>query len=222
MFTAQLTQLRLDFEEHADASNAAAMTAYMRGQYAYYGIKKPLRSKLEKPFLQSVKQADKSAPLEVILKLWSLPQREYQMTAVELIRKYEKYAPASYIDLYEGLITDKSWWDTVDMLASNAVGAHFLRYPEQIAPYTEKWMASGNMWLQRTALLFQLKYKEKTDFDLLSSFIQRLAYSEEFFIRKAIGWALRQHSRVDAEAVRGILAKEKLAPLSVREASKYL
>lgn len=222
MFEAELTQLREDFEANGDPQVAQQMKDYMRGQYSYYGIKKPLRSKLEKPFLSSVRNSDKSAPQEILLRLWSLPQREYQMTAIELMRKGEKYAPVEYLDVYERLITDKSWWDTVDMIACNSVGVLFKKFPDQIPIYTEKWMESGNIWLQRTALLFQLKYKEETNFVLLSNLIKRLAKSEEFFIRKAIGWTLRQHSKFEPEEVRTFLTKVSLSPLSVREARKYL
>ena len=222
MFEAELTQLRQDFEANEDTQIAQQMKDYMRGQYSYYGIKKPLRSKLEKSFLQTVRNADKSAPRDILLKLWALPQREYQMTAIEVMRKGEKYASIEYIDLYEKLITDKSWWDTVDMIACNSVGVFFKKFPEQIPIYTEKWMASGNIWLQRTALLFQLKYRDKTDFELLSDLIRRLADSEEFFIRKAIGWTLRQYSKFEPEEVRTFLAQSSLSPLSVSEARKYL
>ncbi len=91
------------------------------------------------------------------------PQREYQYVIMEILGKMAKKAEKERIDLYEYLVINKSWWDTVDYIASNLVGVHFQKYPELIKPYTEKWMDSGNMWLQRTALLFQLKYKKATD-----------------------------------------------------------
>ncbi len=222
MFHTLLQELQQKFEAHTNSANAEAMAKYMRGKYSYFGIKKPLRAELEKDFLKKAHNPDKSAPEKLIRTLWALPQREFQMTAIELIRKYEKYAPLEYLALYEDLITDKSWWDTVDMLAANAVGGLLKRHPTQIHPSTERWMSSGNMWLQRTALLFQLKYKQNTDFDLLCRLIQQLASSEEFFIRKAIGWSLREYSKREPKAVKEFLATQKLANLSIREASKYL
>lgn len=222
MFEKELEELKAAYEANFHPENAQAMKDYMRGQYEFFGLKRPLRSELSKSFLQSVRNPDKSAPKDIIVALWDLPQREYQLTAVDLVRKYDRYAPADYLDLYEYLITTKSWWDTVDLIASNSVGKSLKKFPELKKSYLKKWMDSENIWLQRTCLLFQLKYGNETDFDLLCAFIRRLSHSDEFFIRKAIGWALRQYSRFDADAVRDFLSQEKLAPLSVREASKYL
>ncbi|MCK5077528.1 MAG: DNA alkylation repair protein, partial [Calditrichia bacterium] len=116
----------------------------------------------------------------------------------------------------------KSWWDTVDFIATNLVGPLFEKYSELIIPYTKKWMDSGNIWLQRTSILFQLKYKEKTDFKLIIGFIQQCSSSNEFFIQKAIGWILREYSKTDASTVIEFVKNNKLAPLSEREALKWL
>ena len=136
----------------------------------------------------------------------------------ELAKKAEK----ERIDLYEFMLLNKSWWDTVDFIASNLVGVHFQKYPDLIYPVTEKWMNSGNIWLQRTSLLFQLKYRQKTDVKLMSDYIQRLQGSKEFFINKAIGWILREYSKTDAEWIKKFVGNHQLAPLSKREALKWL
>ena len=120
----------------------------------------------------------------------------------------------------EFMIINKSWWDTVDMIASHLVGTHFKRFPGLIPAYTEKWMASGNFWLQRTALLFQLKYKKETDVELMSDLIKRLAGEKEFFIRKAIGWVLREYSKTDPEIVINFVENQQLSNLSRTEALK--
>ena len=127
-----------------------------------------------------------------------------------------------WIDLYEKLIIQKSWWDSVDGLAATQVGGHFKKYPGLIGEYTAKWMDSGNIWPQRTCLLFQLKYKDNTDFELLTSFIEPLAGSKEFFIRKAIGWALRQYSKFNPQVVVDYLEVQQLSNLSRREALKVI
>jgi 3-methyladenine DNA glycosylase AlkD len=124
------------------------------------------------------------------------------------------------LNLYEELITQKSWWDTVDALAAWQVGDYFKKYPDQIIPYTNKWMDSGNMWLQRTCLIFQLKYKEETDFELLKSLIIPLSDSKEFFIQKAIGWALREYSKLFPQRVMDFASNQPMAKLSYREATE--
>jgi len=119
-------------------------------------------------------------------------------------------------------LVTKSWWDTVDALATGAVGVHFERYPRARRKYLSKWRKSRNLWLRRAALLFQLNYGEDTDFALLRAIIRENLGSQEFFINKAIGWALRQHTRVDPEGVRRFVAETRLHPLSAREAMKWL
>ncbi len=118
---------------------------------------------------------------------------------MDLLAKKAKKAEICRVDLYEYLILTKSWWDTVDYLAARMVGTHFQKFPTITKDYTEKWMDSENMWLQRTAILFQLGYKKNTDLKLLTNYIERLLGSKEFFINKAIGWILREYSKTDAQ-----------------------
>ena len=127
-----------------------------------------------------------------------------------------------FIGLFEQLIITKSWWDSVDGLASWMVGEHFKRFPHQRDQYIDKWMKSGNMWLQRTCLLFQLGYKDKTDEILMGSIIMSLNGSKEFFIDKAIGWILREYSKTDFQAVINFVDNNELSNLSKREALKWL
>jgi 3-methyladenine DNA glycosylase AlkD len=122
----------------------------------------------------------------------------------------------------EYLIVTKSWWDTVDSIAGGPVGLHFKRYPEVLLTTLARWRQSENFWLRRTCILFQLDYKKETDFTLLCDIIRENLGSKEFFINKAIGWALRQYARVDAEAVRSFAESTPLHPLSRREAMKHL
>jgi 3-methyladenine DNA glycosylase AlkD len=119
------------------------------------------------------------------------------------------------------MITHKSWWDTVDSV-SHIVGMQFRRYPETREQHLAKWRASNNIWLRRTAILFQLDYKIETDFELLCEIIRENLNSKEFFINKAIGWALRQYARVDPKAVKKFVDSMPLHPLSKREALKNL
>lgn len=115
-----------------------------------------------------------------------------------------------------------SWWDTIDVIAPKILGSWFKRYPEHIKPTITRWLKSDNIWLQRSCVLFQLKYKEKTNTQLLSSVIDQLKDSKEFFLRKSIGWVLREYAKTDAEFVKDFVNSRELSPLSRREATKHL
>ena len=217
-----LVPLSTLFQEHSNSDIAFYMKKYMKGRYEYFGIKSPERRELKKAFLQSHGYPEDAVILEVVKECWNLPQREYQYFIMEILERSAKRAEKDRIDLYEFMITNKSWWDTVDYIAANLVGVHFQKYPVLIKPVTEKWMKSGNIWLQRTSLLFQLKYKRKTDINLMADYIDRLQGSKEFFINKAIGWILREYSKTDGDWVREFVKSHSLAPLSHREALKWM
>lgn len=208
------------FELHEDPQNSGPMAKYMKGKFAYYGIKAPLRKEITKPLVQKSTLPELCNVPQIVSELWDQPQRELQYFALELLQKYAKRVPADWIELYEALIIKKSWWDTVDGLSANQVGNHLTKYPEQLTGYTGKWMDSENMWLQRTCLIFQLKYRGQTDFELMKSFIIPLSDSREFFIRKAIGWALRQYAKSNPDAVLEFVESHPLSNLSRREALK--
>ena len=215
-------KLKSHFEKHANPSQAAPMKKYMRDQFKYLGIKTPQRAALLKDFYAQHGLPD-IGDLDLILRdLWLLPQREFQYIAVGLLERHNKQLPPGFIDTIEYLIVTKSWWDTVDALASHAVGTHFKRFPAVKKKYLATWRKSRNMWLRRTAILFQLGYKKETDFDLLRDIIRENLGSNEFFINKAIGWALRQYAYIDAKAVRKFVKETNLHPLSRREAMKHL
>ena len=217
-----LNELQTLFEENRNPGNAAPMKKYMRDLFDYFGIKKPERAILQKAFFKKNGYPSQANLGDILKELWSQPEREYQYFAMLLLEKMINEADKKTIYLYEYLITHKSWWDTVDFLAVNVVGRYFLQYPDQIKPQTTKWMASTNMWLQRTCILFQLKYKENTDLLLLEQFISQLSGSTEFFINKAIGWSLREYSKTNANYVVNLVKTIELAPLSKREALKWL
>ena len=214
--------LKTLFEQHANASNAAPMKKYMRDQFEYLGIKSPEFKALMKEHV-AIHGLPPIKDLDAILRdLWSLPQREFQYAANNLLGRLEKELPARSIRTIEYMIVTKSWWDTVDTISGGALGVHFRRFPEIRDRYLARWRASENFWLRRAALLFQLNYKKETDFDLLTEMIRENLGSKEFFINKAIGWSLRQYARVDPQAVRKFVNSTALHPLSRREAMKHL
>lgn len=207
------------FEENANRANAAPMKKYMRDQFEYLGIKSPQFKILLSGFIKQ----NGLPPIEdldiIAHELWGLPQREFQYLAVSLIGKMEKKLDGGFIATLEYLITHKSWWDTVDTIAGHTVGMMFKRFPNVKVKYLKKWRKSENFWLRRTVLLFQLGYKEETDFELLCELIKENLGSDEFFINKAIGWALRQYAWVNPMPVKKFVkATKELHPLSRREA----
>jgi 3-methyladenine DNA glycosylase AlkD len=211
------------FEQNANSAQAGPMRKYMRDQFEYLGIKTPQSAALMKEFIteHGLPPLDR---LDVISReLWSLPQREFQYAAVGLMGKLENKLEPEFITTTEYLLVTKSWWDTVDALAGHAVGTQFKRSPVVKEKYLKKWRKSDNFWLRRTTLLFQLGYKEETDFDLLCEIIKENLGSDEFFINKAIGWALRQYAHTDPAPVKKFVkATKDLHSLSRREALKNI
>ena len=214
--------LKTLFARHGNPRNAVAMKRYMRDQFEYLGLKGPrlvelLRQHTDTHGLPPLTNLD-----PVLRELWALPQREFQYAAIALLRRMEKQLPATFIRTFENLIVTKSWWDTVDTISTGALGVHFMRYPKVRDRTLARWRKSKNFWLRRACILFQLNYKQDTDFPLMQEIIRENLGSKEFFINKAIGWALRQQSRVDPKGVRNFVAATPLHPLSAREALKWL
>ena len=210
------------FQEHSDPINAAGQKAYMKDKFEFYGLKAQLRRRLQKPFLQRSSLPGQQQLPEVIRSLWEHPKRECQYFGQELLLKYSHSYTSSELQLMEYMVTNRSWWDTVDFIAANCIGRYFLLFPDQTQGVMESWMASGNLWLQRSGLLFQLKYRDQFDTALLEDCILKLLGSKEFFINKAIGWALRQHSKTDPVWVRQFADRTALAPLSRKEALRLI
>ena len=198
------------------------MKRYMRDQFEYLGIKTPEMGSLMKQHIRDHGLPPLSELDPILRELWALPQREFQYVANGFLEKFERQLPPDFIETLEYLLITKSWWDTVDTIATGAVGVHFKRYPKVRNKYLAKWRKSQNFWLRRSAILFQLGYKKDTDFALLCDIIRENLGSQEFFINKAIGWALRQYSRVDPQGVRQFVAETPLNSLSAREAIKWL
>jgi 3-methyladenine DNA glycosylase AlkD len=222
MKNSYLLPLQEKFLAHVDSANSLAMSKYMKNKFIFFGIKSPLRKDLLKEFLKKYGLPLVPNVPEIIRFLWQQPQREYQYVAIDLLVKFAKKQEQDWLLLFEELVVTKSWWDTVDLLASHCVGDYFKKYPAQKLAMMEKWLLSENVWLQRTCLLFQLNYKKQTDEQLLFDCILRLAESKEFFIQKAIGWALRQYAKTNPQAVLSFTESVKLKPLSLREALKHL
>lgn len=201
--------------------NAIPMSAYLKNNFPFLGLPRPKRNELQKTFIKEVKKK-KEIDWGFVFKCWDLPEREFQYLAADYLLAMKSYIVDVDIEKIEKLIISKSWWDTVDTLAPNLIGELCIKYPYLIEKYIMKWSACENMWLKRTALLFQLKYKEKTNIDLLEKIILENKDTKEFFINKAIGWILREFSKTNKDWVRKFIENNTLHSLSIREGSKYL
>ncbi len=216
--------LREAYQEAKDPQYATQMSAYMRNLFPFFGIKSPIRKSIEANLIKTHKIELQDRTKEIILQLWNEPEREYQYTAMHIAEKYLKKEPLNkeLLAFYEGLILKKSWWDSVDFIAPTLIGRHFLKDQKYIDVTIHKWISSKNIWLVRSAVIFQLKYKHETNADLLFAIILQVKDEREFFIQKAIGWALREYSKVNPMAIKSFIQSTTLAPLSRREGMKHL
>ncbi len=209
------------FEQAADPAVAAQAAAYMKHIAPFYGIKAPMRRELLQHFIKANGLPPKEMLETIILSAWHQPRREWHYAAMELLNKVKKAERPDQIDLYEKMLTTTSWWDTVDYIAPHLVYQHFIRFPEQRDATVQRWMQSGNLWLQRSCLIFQLKAKDKTDELLLFTLIGQLHAHKDFFIRKAIGWALREYAKSQPQRVWYFIEQQPISNLSKREALKH-
>jgi 3-methyladenine DNA glycosylase AlkD len=218
-----VSRLQAAFEPARDEARAVAMSAYMRNLFPFLGSPSPGRVALEREALAGLPRPSEPDLVGASRSLWGLPQREYQYAAVGLLSRNTRTLSPDFIPVARELITTKSWWDTVDGLAAQVVGALVLSHPD-LRKEMDVWAGDENPWVARTAILHQLKAKKLTDASRLFEYCALRSGDSEFFIRKAIGWALRQYARIDPDAVRRFVAdnRERLSPLSVREALKHL
>jgi 3-methyladenine DNA glycosylase AlkD len=210
-----IAQLKRVYGAHADPSAAAPMRAYMRDQFPFLGLQRKKRDELDK---ELIGDAD---PAALARGCFRLPEREYQYFATKYLRKHVRELDASFIDVLEELITTKSWWDTVDELAVNVVGPLVEKHPPLVTRM-DRWAKSEDLWLARSAILHQNKYRARTDAKRLFRYCAARAADKDFFMRKAIGWALREYSATEPEAVRAFVDKTKLSPLSAKEALRKI
>lgn len=209
------------FLENKDPEKASQMAAYMKDQFPFLGIPKPKRELLSKECMKEFKKQGE-IDWDFVNMLWSKSEREFQYLAMDYLLKLINSLQEKDIENIKTLIITKSWWDTIDTLATRIISPLCLKYPELINSHILKWSKEDNIWLIRIAILFQLKYKEKTDAELLGIIIKENSETKEFFINKAIGWALREYSKTNKTWVEEFIKKNRLNSLSVREGSKYL
>lgn len=198
------------------------MRSYLLGQFPFLGIPTPQRRALLKPILAEAKPWINEAFMQRVSRaFWNLPEREYHHAAITLLDGFpSKLSPVS-LPLLRELIQTKPWWDTVDTLSRHCVAQLVLRYPALRAEM-DAWSEDENRWIRRCAIVHQILYKEKSDVERLFEYCTANAGDPDFFIRKAIGWALRQYAYTDARAVvEFVESHPELSNLSKREALKH-
>lgn len=210
------------FQKNQDAERAAAMSKYMRDQFVFYGLPTPLRRQLISTFLKEHGYPETNQLIHIIRVAYQQPEREWHYFALDLLIKMRKTLQPSDLPFLKNLVLQHSWWDTVDTIAPKLVGFLVEKNRELLA-IMDEWSTDSNFWIMRSAILCQLKWKQNTDFDRLTTYCMQHADSKEFFIQKAMGWALREYAYVNPLAVsRFITTHPHLPKLTIREASKHL
>ena len=217
-----ISPLLKEFKNNANEEKALAMAKYMKYHFAYYGIRSPEVKAIALKFYKENGKPSVEEYQKIVKELWKLPERENQYFAQELCLKMKSNWLESDIKLFERMIINKSWWDTVDFIASNLVGNYFIKFPTRKIQIIDSFTRHDNMWLNRVAILFQLKYKKETDTDILAKSTLYHINHPDFFIRKAIGWALREYAKTNANWVANFVDTHKFSNLTKREALKHI
>ncbi|MGW2563691.1 DNA alkylation repair protein [Streptomyces sp. NPDC001514] len=218
-----LERLTTTYAAAADPDRAAEAAAYMKDVAPFLGIRTPDRRALSRTVLEGTPSPAEADCTAVALRCWELPEREYHYFAVDYLRRHVGRCSSGVLPVARHLIATVPWWDTVDALAAHVVGPLVAADP-QLVPVMDEWIEDDNLWIARTALLHQLRRKDTTDAERLFRYCLRQSGHTDFFIRKAIGWSLREYAKTDPDAVRDFVAgaRDRLAPLSAREALKNL
>jgi 3-methyladenine DNA glycosylase AlkD len=221
-----LHRVRVALQDAADPSRAPAMQAYMRSAMPFHGVLAPSLRKVCRTVFADMPLASAAEWRAQVLALWRGARfREERYAAIHLTGdpRAERFQTFSAMPIYEEMIVTGAWWDYVDEIAANRVGPIVRREPARMRRKMLAWSRSEDLWKRRTAILCQLGFKGETDADLLYTCIEPSLASSEFFLQKAIGWALRQYARTDPVEVRRYVRthSERLSALSRREALKH-
>ncbi len=207
-------------KENADSEQAKKMSAYMQNMFPFLGIPKPELKELIRPFLKETSK--EMLDWKKVINLWNVDFREAKYVAIEYLEKHKKQIKPEDIEKLEYLIVTDSWWETVDSIDS-LVGI-CVRADSSLKKKMLEWSEFDNIWLRRVSIDYQQKFREETDTDMLERVIINNLGSKEFFINKAIGWSLREYSKVNPQWVIDFISahKNEMASLSIKEASKYI
>ncbi len=218
------TALRKALADAADPKRAPQMQAYMKSELPYRGVPTPVARGIQRDLLKQHPIADREELERVVRELWKADYREERYAAIGLARRHTKYHDLTLLPLFRMMIETGAWWDYVDGIAADLIGGLLAAYPREMKAELKRWIRDDHLWIRRSAILAQLNFKERTDEKLLFDFCRRCLPEKSFWIRKAIGWALRQYARVAPDSVRGFIAEhgEEMSGLTRREAGKHL
>ena len=215
------TKIKKAFNKIENKEQAVLMSKYMRDMFSFYGLHRPERQSVYHDF---IKEEKKSGVIDwdFLEECWNDKHREFQYLACEYLLALKNSLKYEDIEKIRKFIETKPWWDTIDSLCK-VIGDISLR-DKRVKNLMLKWSLDDNLWIRRTAIEHQLCLKEDTDKELLSKIVKNNFGSEEFFINKAIGWALREYSKTNPDWIRNFIEtnKNKMSKLSIKEASKYL
>jgi 3-methyladenine DNA glycosylase AlkD len=207
----------------ADAKKSVGMQAYMKNKFPFLGIQKPMRSTLQKAWIAAFKNQDIEITHAVLIRLWQLPEREFQYVGMDLMLTCRKHWSDASEQIFIEMATHKPWWDTVDLIAAKMLGILWLKHHNTHHAKIITHALSEDIWLNRIAILHQLTYKAQTNTQLLEKVIACTIHKNEFFIQKAIGWALRQYSYTNPKYVKQYVQDTpQLSNLAKREALKAI
>ena len=216
-------ELEAHFRKESNRELAVPMENYMKNNFSFLGIKTEKRRAIFKSIYEQNKAEIKSNFRTIAWELFQMKEREFHQVAIDLlVKELKKNFVIEDIKIIEKLIITNSWWDSVDTIVKYLLGGYLQQFPLETLKVIERFSNSKNMWLNRSAILFQLSYKEKTNFEILISECEKHKHSNEFFIQKAIGWALRDYSRFNPNEVKAYVNSTNLKPLSRREALRLL
>lgn len=208
----------------ANPIDAPIMQAYMKTDMPFYGVKKPGRTQIFREAKAQFKPTEPATWRAQVQDLWAQPEREWKYLALSWARLNKRWITAVHLDLFEHLVREGAWWDLVDETAAHLVGKALATDRETLTPVMRQWLKDDDVWIRRTAILSQLTHKADTDRELLFDACRDLAPETSFWIRKAIGWSLREYGKTNPDAVRAFVAENEgvLSGLSSREALKRL
>lgn len=218
-----ITALEKEFIAQANTAQSSAMEAYMKNHFPFFGIAMPQRRAILKSVSAEYSDEIKANARALAFQLYEKPQREFHYCAIELlIKNCSKKLVLDDIHWIEHLLLTHSWWDSVDTISKYLLGRYLTQFPEQTNMVIEKFSNASNIWLNRSTLLFQLDYKKNTNFSILEAVCEYFKESNEFFIQKAIGWALREYSKINPITVQNYVISTNLKPLSKKEALRII
>lgn len=222
-----VAELRSRLRAAGDPVRAPAMQAYLKSELPFHGVPAPTCRAELRAALAAHPLPDRATWLATVLALWDgATHREERYAALAVVRdrRYAAYRDPLVLPLYRHLLVTGAWWDVVDDVASHLVGPLLLAHPVEVRPTVLGWATDGDRWLRRTAVICQLLAKDRTDVALLSAAVEANLDDPDVFLRKAIGWALRQHARTDPGWVLDFVAghADRISPLSRREALRHL